>query len=61
MIIEMTHPGLPDAKPAKTTPEAFEQVWAKKGWRRVDEAPLPFLPPAETPAPKPPRGANQEG
>lgn len=42
MIIEMRHPGLPDAKPVKTTDQAFDKVWKQKGWRRVDETPVPF-------------------
>lgn len=52
MIIEMHHPGLPSAEPVKTTDQAFEKVWQKKGWRRVAETPLPFTPElAATPAP----------
>jgi len=47
----MTHPGLPGDERSVTTPEAFEQVWAGKGWELVkDSAAAPAAPtkPART-------------
>jgi hypothetical protein len=37
MMIKMSHPDMQDAEPAEATPEAFDEVWAAKGWTKVGE------------------------
>ena len=40
MNVRMTHPDLPKTTdPAVTTQEAFDKVWAKKGWQIVTDEP----------------------
>lgn len=34
----ITHPGLPTAKPASTSQEAFDLVWKDKGWKITSPA-----------------------
>lgn len=46
-LVEMQHPKLPAAPPARTTRAAFDAMWAAKGFELVDvvsEAALPFAP-----------------
>ena len=40
MNVRMRHPGLPKADPAITSQEAFDEVWAKKGWQVVTDEPV---------------------
>lgn len=55
--ITMTHPRLPGRDPASTTREAFNKIWAPKGWVErkptstpARPSPAPVSPPATSPA-----------
>ena len=34
-FIQMYHPDMKDAAPARTTVKAFREVWEAKGWKRL--------------------------
>lgn len=53
--VTMSHPDIPDATPAITSREAFDGVWAAKGWVEVDDAD------AAKPARRSPRSSGGSG